>query len=192
MTNIYGRSTPRTDNGSMADKILLRRTMLTEAKFPELHVLDLYAGDGIIWKELSKQFALTSYLPVDHKPKLPGTLKLHVDARTVKAFRPDNFNVIDIDAYGDPWAMLPHFMSGNKPVLIFLTHGSLVVGWKSLDISLKKAVGIPAHWQTPVSQELVAFCALQFLRRYADRVRIAKMAHRTGRADVRYYGLLLR
>jgi len=189
---IEGRRTPHTDNGSIADKILLRRTMLKDAKFDELHVLDLFSGEGTVWKELGQQFKIDSYLPVDHKPRLPGTLKLHVDARTVRAFRPDNFNCVDIDCYGDPWAMLPHFMSGSKPMLIFLTHGSLVVGWKSMDASLKKAVGIPLSWQTPVSQELVAFCALQFVRKYSDRIKLAKMVHRTGRSDVKYYGLLLR
>jgi hypothetical protein len=67
---------PQLDNQHFADKIALRAAILDEAKFEEVNVLDLFAGAGHIWTEMGKKFKLTSYLPVDIKPRLPGTLKL--------------------------------------------------------------------------------------------------------------------
>ena len=69
---------PQLDNQHFADKVSIRQTIIDEAGFKELHVLDAFAGSGFVWKELQKNNKIGSYLPVDIHPKLPGTLRLDV------------------------------------------------------------------------------------------------------------------
>jgi hypothetical protein len=186
---------PQLDNQHFADKIALRTAIMDEAKFDELNVLDLFAGAGHIWTEMGKKFKLTSYLPVDLKPRLPGTLRLDVNALTVQSFRPENFNVIDMDCYDSKaWELLPHFFGGTKPMAIFLTYGS--VDPHTLSRFLAQAVGMPASWRTEFyNAALCFFCGEQFLRQqFTPRFRSVKRLRYPnvhGGERVRYYGILL-
>jgi hypothetical protein len=121
------------DNAHLSDKVSLRQAIIDEAGFKELHVLDAFAGGGFVWKKLQKNNKIGSYLPVDIHPKLPGTLRLDVNALTIAAFRPDNFNVVDLDCYDSrAWELLPHFLAGStKPMAIFLTYGSIAASTRT-------------------------------------------------------------
>jgi hypothetical protein len=185
---------PQLDNRHFGDKIALREAILREAGFGELHVLDLFAGAGHVWREMQKRHNVATYLPVDSKPRMPGTLKLEVNARTVQAFTPDNFNVIDIDAYGSPWELLPHLMSGTKALAIFLTFGN--VDPHRLSKFLATAVGMPLPWRDQFfNAQLCFFCGEQFLgQQFGARfraVRRLRYPHAFAGERVRYYGMLL-
>jgi hypothetical protein len=114
---------------------------------------------------------------------------MKVDARTVRAFNPKQFNVLDLDSYGEPWetfaALLPNIQPGTA---VFLTYGH--VGMRSVQISkfLRESCGIPAEWDIPADKDLARFLGQQFLRRHlpgrAERVLSIE------NENVGYYGIL--
>jgi hypothetical protein len=178
----------KTDNHNLNQKVALRRIICTQLAEP-LRVLDLFAGEGKLWTEMRKTFTLASYTPVDEKPRQPGAIKMKVDARTVRAFDPKQFNVLDLDSYGEPWeifaALLPNIQPGTA---VFLTYGH--VGVRSIRISkfLREQCGIPITWEVPTNAELARFLGRQYLRQAtAGRaVRILSAENE----NVGYYGIL--
>ncbi len=93
----------KTDNRSLALKVELRRRALARAGLASARVLDLFAGEGHVWREMRKHVNITSYAPCDREPRLPGCVKGEAE-RLVLAFDLSRFDVIDIDTYGEPWA----------------------------------------------------------------------------------------
>jgi hypothetical protein len=186
---------PQLDNQHFGDKVGLRRFILDEAKFPALDVFDGFAGAGHVWKEVSKHYKVDSYLPVDKNPKMPGTLKLELNAVTVQSFRPDSFNAIDLDAYDSrAWELLPHFLKGTKPLAIFLTYGN--IDPHTLSGFLAHAVGMPAGWRGEFHNAALCFwCGEQFLKQqFNARFKTVKRLtykHVYAGERVRYYGILL-
>lgn len=90
----------QTDNRSLRDKVRLRSDICARLGEP-LRILDLFAGEGWIWKKMGETFPIAAYTPVDIRPRQPGCIRLDVNGRTVHAFNPNQFNVIDIDTCGD-------------------------------------------------------------------------------------------
>jgi hypothetical protein len=183
----------KTDNRNLRQKVDLRSALCGELAEP-LRVLDLYSGEGRIWTAMRQLFQVVSYTPVDEKPRQPGTIKMKVDARTVKAFKIENFNVLDIDSYGEPWgifeAVLPQIV---KPTAVFLTYGMGNMGPRVRNIVISKflrqACGIPPDWDIPADKNLARFLSRLYLHR--------KLAGRKARClsveneNVGYYGVLI-
>lgn len=133
----------KTDNGSPASKLALRRYFLDKyhaADPPD--VLDCCQGEGLIWRQLRRDgYQLAGYWGVDLKPKRG---RLRVDSIKILAQRGWQQNVVDIDTYGSPWehwsAMLPHV---TKPLTVFLTIGVGGPGRIRLDRAALDAMGLP-------------------------------------------------
>ena len=144
---------------------------------------------------MSPNYKINSYLPIDRVPKLPGCLKMELTAVSVQTFRPNSFNVVDLDAYDSrAWELLPHFLKGTKPMALFISYGN--VDPHTLSRFLAHAVGMPLGWRTEFySAALCFFCGEQFLKQqFTPRfktVRRLKYPHIYGGERVRYYGILL-
>ena len=131
------------DNHSLADKVRLREIVCRELGEP-LKVLDLFAGEGWIWKRLRRSLEISTYTPVDIRPRQPGTIRMDVTGRSVVAFNPDCFNVIDIDTYGDPWEIWDALRRRlTRRSAVFITHGMVGRGEGSLSLFLRAQAGIP-------------------------------------------------
>lgn len=113
----------QTDNHDPRAKLELRRYFLRKYhadKPPD--VLDCCQGGGLLWPELRKEFAVSSYWGLDLKPK-KGRLKLD----SIRVLQQPGWpqNVVDVDTYGSPWrhweAMLPNI---QRPTTVFLTIGN--------------------------------------------------------------------
>lgn len=89
----------KTDNASVADKVALRRK--ATAELFTLRVLDLYAGENILWSH----FNIERYYGVDI---VPGKGKnLHGDCkRVISSLDLGGFNIIDCDSYGIPFDVI--------------------------------------------------------------------------------------
>jgi len=126
----------KTDNsvGGLQRKVELRRYFLQKYHTKKLpKVLDCCQGEGLVWKEIRKEFELGSYWGVDIKKK-KGRLKLESE-RILQQSGWDE-DVIDVDTYGSPLkhyeSMLPNV---TKPMTVFLTFG-FNVGFDGISIKL--------------------------------------------------------
>ena len=154
----------KTDNRSLGLKLAIRRQAIYASGLRGLRVLDLFAGEGRIWRELRQEFKVSAYTPVDKAPRLAGTLKMNIDARTVQAFDMRQFNAVDIDTYGEPWILWQDiFPRIARKTVVFLTcgiaRGGGRPGGRPISLCARRALGIPLDWSIPGSCELAVFAA---------------------------------
>lgn len=132
----------KTDNHNLGAKLALRRYFLEKYhrdKPPS--VLDCCQGSMLIWGALRNEFRVSEYLGVDLKPKA-GRLK--VDSVSILDQDGWEFDVIDVDTYGEPWrhyaAICEHI---TKPVSVFLTVCTIAVaGGGNISKVLRKGMGV--------------------------------------------------
>lgn len=114
----------KTDNGRLESKVYLRRTMIEEVyggANRQISVLDCCAGSERIWRVLRKEFDVC-YTGVDIK-QMSGRLTANSTAY-IKACTRLDFDVIDIDTYGQPWERYQEVVSKlDHECLVFLTDG---------------------------------------------------------------------
>ena len=191
----------QTDNRSLRDKVRLRHDICARLGEP-LRVLDLFAGEGWIWKKMGETFPIAAYTPVDIRPRQPGCIRLDVNARTIHAFNPNQFNVIDIDTYGEPWAiwggLAPRI---QRRLAVFLTCGVLGRSGNSFSNFLRRFAGIPEDWNAPSNDELLRFVGRGYLVSTLEHLQVEQalyIEHRRGggwgkahAAGVDYYALLV-
>ena len=135
----------QTDNALLADKLALRRMYLR--RWPAGHVLDCCQGSGELWGRLRSEFQVSSYLPMDLKPK-SGRLRL--DSARYLARPGWRHDTIDVDTYGEPWehwrGILEH---GRGPTTVFMTCGFVGVRGGMLS-SLARSWGLALELPAPV------------------------------------------
>jgi hypothetical protein len=181
------------DHRELAVKLRIRRWLLDQLQWPELHVLDACSGDGLIWSELDKDYTIRRWIRCDLKPRGNLVLKLSA-AHALATMDLDDITVVDIDPFGEPWEAYLNFLERfTRPTAVFLTYGAMVY-----DISnfLRARLHIPLHWnipQVPAVMEMVAQRMLGETRRYATIQRAATLAMPpgNGHAPVRYYALAI-
>ncbi len=114
------------DNSNLADKLGLRRYFLDRYhKGREIKVFDACQGRQVLWGILRKEYSCR-YWGVDTKKK-KGRLK--VNSERVLAEAGWDFDVIDVDTYGQPWRHWESIIkNGSRDVTVFLTIGMVAVG----------------------------------------------------------------
>lgn len=178
----------KTDNTSLASKLAIRRWLLGRMGVTQVDVLDTCAGVGHIWHAMKQHVTVRRWVRCDVKPRQAGTLKMTA-TDAVRSLPLADFNVIDIDPYGDPWeaylAMLPRLM---RPTAVFLTRGH--AGVSRVALATISAAGIPTSWEpklprTPLLGEFLANRVLG----HACRFTRVDHAGRIGFQNVTYYAL---
>lgn len=146
----------KTDNANFAVKIEMRLGAMRATGWREFGVLDLCAGASKIWTAVNAEMPLSRYLACDRKPRSAMVLKGDAEdlAQTIDLAL---FNVIDIDAYGEPWGALTHVVRRvTSPTLIFLTQGIMATTFNP-SFAIRRASGIPDEWSLPPSRDLVLY-----------------------------------
>ena len=109
----------QTDNSFLGDKIELRVKHLPDKE--RIQVLDCFAGDGIIWKNIKEQSKKQIKVIGIDKSKRSG-LYLHGDNRKfIKTMMLEQFDIIDLDAYGVPYEQLKIIFDREFKGIIFVT-----------------------------------------------------------------------
>lgn len=191
----------KTDNHALTPKLDLRRHFLREyhAQTPGPRVIDCCQGDGRIWSQLGREFALGSYWGMDVKPK-KGRLK--IDSSRVLAQPGWVADVVDVDSYGSPWAhwcaLLPNVPQGQA-LTVFLTLGTLKgVGGANAPTDELRECGIVFRakgWPRTLLasdqvREHVLMRMLSLPLRHGLRVMECREAT-TDHANARYFGMRL-
>jgi hypothetical protein len=186
----------KVDNRSLEAKISLRMWLLNRMNITDVKVLDTCSGLGMIWSEMEKHVHISQWVKCDIKPRAGGngmTLKMSA-SQSLAVMDLSDFNVIDIDTYGEPWEPYRIMLSRlTKPVAVFLTHGRMVLG-SDVTNSTKEAMKIPLDWEIPQLPTMVDFVGQRCLEatwKYADIIHSGTIysAPGQGRAAVSYYAL---
>jgi len=185
-------SQTKTDNRRLDLKIQLRRQVLDLAGLGELRVLDLCCGEGLVWRRMRQHVKMKRYLGVDNKPRMPGVLRGDLlDDRFLEALPFHQFNVVDVDTYGEPWKpwrfLYEHLAQRTA---VFLTHGfASSPGGSEVSSFVRDRLGIPLAWNIPMNRELALFAAPYCLLSPSPAGVIAK-AWKISQQNVAYYGMI--
>lgn len=100
-------SNKKTDNSFTKEKIELRLDTVNKIKKDSINVLEAYAGDGIIWKEVQKRTdKKINILKIEMKGNKKGVYLKGDNIKFLPLFDFSLYDVIDLDAYGVPFHQL--------------------------------------------------------------------------------------
>lgn len=123
----------KTDNSFLDHKVILRKHFLQDVN-EDLMVLEMYAGNGVIWNNL--QQILKNKITIVKIDKKNESSRIHLVGNNIKFIKSMDlsiFNVIDIDAYGIPFEQIDHVLKSNFKGHIFVTFIQSVMGNLPLD-----------------------------------------------------------
>lgn len=109
----------QTDNSYFADKVFLRLNNLPEK---DIKVLDCYSGTGRIWDEIKKRFE--NKIDIDSIEIKNYKKKMYMKGDNIKYLMSmdlNQYDVIDLDAYGVPCKQLKIILDKYEKGLIFIT-----------------------------------------------------------------------
>ena len=131
----------KTDNHDPRAKLNLRRYFLHKYHSQgTANVVDCCMGSGFIWRELRKEWRISSYVGLDVKRKKG---RLRIDSARYLAAGGWTHDVVDIDTYGSPWKHWVEVLR-NMPAscTVFLTIGREMKGINILDNIAIRALGL--------------------------------------------------
>lgn len=180
----------KTDNANLESKLALRREAMRRfhADGRPL-VFDACCAGGVLWARLRQEFDV-KYLPADANPK---RLAVRVnDSRRILDLPDAVFDVIDLDTYGEPWAMLQAACRNLvRPATVFLTIGfRRMFGFGSgVSPLVIEALGVPEMTPRPIVSDLLDWGIERIIWHYTRPHRIVWAAESTRSARARYRAL---
>lgn len=126
----------KTNNSHLPEKISLRLNSLPEKN--SINVLDCYRGNNEIWKAIKKRTQKNiNIIGIDKERNYEG---LYLQGENIK-FLPtmdlNQFDVIDLDAYGIPFRQLEIIFEKKFKGIIFITFIQSVMGAMNKKLLLK-------------------------------------------------------
>lgn len=140
----------KVDNSRLGLKLDLRRAMLSKYHGKAIKVLDTCAGTGKLWNVLRAEFDVAEYVATDLR-NMPGAMR--ADASRWIAGLSTLPEVIDIDAWGEPWKLFEQvLMHEGRPdaMTVFVTDGVGRGGGSEVSQIDCRLLGIPTDWARKV------------------------------------------
>jgi hypothetical protein len=178
------------DHSFLGDKIALRIKNIPLKQ--KLFVLDAFGGDGQIWNTIEKRYpGDIAILRCDQKPNKKGVYLRGNNLKFLRSLDLSRFDVIDLDAYGYPYAQLQElFMQHAKNplnVIVFVTAIQVNVGalpyrmLVELNYTMKMIKKIPTLFTTN---------GIEKMKRYLANHGVTKITRRSfGRKHYFCFGL---
>ena len=178
------------NNSHLEVKLELRRHFLRKYHGRDARVFDAFQAAGVIWSTLKKEFALASYWGVDLLEK-KGRIK--VDSAHVLQQEGWRENVIDLDAYGSPWAHYSNMLrTADHSLTVFLTLGSRKgIQRRPLTKMEKAALGISFKIPPAIGSALSEVVLEWMLARACARFQVAECLEAGPCSTARYFGMRL-
>ena len=133
----------KTDHFFFQAKLKLRLENLPPQK--SLAVLDCFAGNGQIWREIKRlrPDLQIEVLSIDTKTQTEGIHLIGNNLKFLRSLNLSDFDVIDLDAYGIPFRQLQYILERRRShdVTIYLTFIQNIFG--ALPHRLLLALGYP-------------------------------------------------
>jgi len=120
--------------------------MLDRLGLKSVYVLDAFAGQGLVWKEVARQRPNIEIvtLGIEKRKYINPDVIMGDNRKAMKGMDLTVFDIIDLDAFGCPWEQLAICAAQAPNVPVVLTHISVTLG--PVPKGLLKAAGLPAAW----------------------------------------------
>lgn len=97
----------QTDNSYLEEKVELRLQTVHLLEKQKIRVLECFAGDGVIWREVKLRTKKEiDVLRIDQKANKKGVYLKGNNLKYIKPMDLSSFDIVDLDAYGIPIAQL--------------------------------------------------------------------------------------
>ena len=135
-----------TENSHLRTKVRLRLELIDKIGKDKIHVLDAFAGQGLVWKEIQRQrpeLQVTT-VGIEKRKYVNPNVIMGDNRKAMKGMDLTVFDIIDLDAFGCPWEQLTIAAQRAPRVPVVLTHISVTLG--PVPKGLLKAAGLPSAW----------------------------------------------
>jgi hypothetical protein len=135
-----------TENSHLRTKVRLRLELIDKIGKNKIHVLDAFAGQGLVWKEIQRQrpdLQITT-VGIEKRKYVNPHVIMGDNRKAMKGMDLTAFDIIDLDAFGCPWEQLTIAAERAPNVPVVLTHISVTLG--PVPKGLLKAAGLPSAW----------------------------------------------
>lgn len=187
----------KTDNGSVPKKLAVRRAAIDEYRTltgkESIAVLDCYSGGEVMWGELAKDYAVSSYLALDVKSK---RARIKADCRSYLALTGWSADVVDLDAYGSPWHAFELALLNNesKCFVVALTIGNVAMGQQQH--LLLDFMGVPRETPPGLHKAIAEACMAYGLnlprRAGCDILSAYHASNKNGSSTTHYYSMIVK
>ena len=142
-----GRKQVFTENSHFWTKIRVRKEAVERVDKDQIHVLDAFAGQGLVWREMQNQFPDRRFtvLGIDKKKYHDVNVIMGENVKVMKGLDLSDFDLIDLDAFGCPAEQLAICARKALTVPVVTTHISVTLG--PVPKELLQAGGIPDDWR---------------------------------------------
>ena len=137
-----------TENSHLRTKVRIRTDFIDQQGWKKVHVLDAYAGQGLVWKEVQRRrpdLEITT-VGIEKRKYISPNVIMGDNRKAMKGMDLTVFDLIDLDAFGCPWEQLTICADQAPLVPVVLTHISVDLG--PVPKGLLKASGVPEAWYT--------------------------------------------
>lgn len=112
----------KTDNSHLPEKVDLRLDVISQIDKDLIIVLDVFHGDGLIWKEVaSRSKKEIRVIPIEIKNNKKGFYLMGDNNKFLPLFDFSHFDIIDLDSYGIPFNQLEVCFYKNFKGFIIVT-----------------------------------------------------------------------
>lgn len=119
-------SSLKTNNSHLEAKITLRLNHLPEGN--PLYVLDAFCGEGLIWREVVRRSGRDiRILSIDHDQGTAADIVCD-NLKVLSGLNLDKYDVIDLDAYGCPFAQMQILFNHKYNGTVFVTYIQTMYG----------------------------------------------------------------
>ena len=135
-----------TENSHLRTKVRLRLELIDKIGKDKIHVLDAFAGQGLVWKEIQRQRTdlQVTTVGIEKRKYVNPNVIMGDNRKAMKGMDLTVFDIIDLDAFGCPWEQLTIAAERAPNVPVVLTHISVTLG--PVPKGLLKAAGLPSAW----------------------------------------------
>lgn len=179
----------QTDNSHFEEKVCLRIDTINQLGKDSVTVFEAFSGDGLIWSEIKRRLPEKDIkvLRVDQKENKRGVYLKGDNLKFMGSIGLTYFDIIDLDAYGDPTKQLSQVFKQQYKGIVHVTFIQTGMGRISNDMLL--ACGF--------TKEMVKKCPTMFSKGGIDRMKTYLAAngvseitgHFVGRKNYFYFNL---
>ncbi len=135
-----------TENSHLRTKIRIRQDAINLIGKDSINVLDAYAGEGIVWNRIRKEMPdiKITTLGIEKRKYLNPAVIMGDNRKVMKGLDLNQFDLIDLDAFGCPWEQLAICAKTAVQVPVVATH--IIVTLGPVPKPLLAMAGIPDEW----------------------------------------------